>query len=335
MTDFAPALGAVGVRVDAERVYRVLLARPGSTTGELRQATGFSARRLHNAVTELERKAIVTRRSGKPTRFQPAPPDSVVEALVSAQLEAIHRTRMAASELLALQRLRPEQLGVTELVEIITSGEATNERWVQLQQTTRATGEVLVRLPLFEIPQDEQEDRQSVAHKRGIVMRAVYDQETLSRPGMLDHVRRLISAGEESRVVGHLPLKLALIDRQTALVPLIQGHTVIGGLVVHQSVLVDALVALFESYWNGGTPIRLTDEPSGSTRHIDEGEVLTLLASGMKDEAIAHTLGVSTQTVLRRVNDIKNRLGVTTRFQLGLALGSGQSVPVRRSPEPS
>lgn len=330
MTDTARALGAVGVSADAERVYRILLARPGSTTTELREATGLSARHLHNAMSELERKAIVTRRSGRPTRFQPAPPDSVVEALVSAQLEAIHRTRMVTSELLALQRLRPEQLEVTELVEIITSGEATNERWVQLQQTTRVSGEVLVRLPHWGLPQAEQEQGQTVAHTRGIVMRAVYDQDTLSRPGMLDHVRRLNATGaEESRVVGHLPLKLALIDRSTALVPLIQDNTIKGGVVVHQSVLVDALVALFESYWIAGTPITLTDEPTSSGRPVDQ-DVLTLLASGMKDEAIARTLGVSTQTVLRRVNDIKKRLGVSTRFQLGLALSAGELVTGKR-----
>jgi DNA-binding NarL/FixJ family response regulator len=41
----------------------------------------------------------------------------------------------------------------------------------------------------------------------------------------------------------------------------------------------------------------------------------------MKDEAIARDLGVSTATVRRRINQVMARLGVTTRFQVGMAIG--------------
>jgi hypothetical protein len=45
------------------------------------------------------------------------------------------------------------------------------------------------------------------------------------------------------------------------------------------------------------------------------------LAERLKDEAIARQLGVSPHTVRRRIAALCTRLGVTTRFQAGLALG--------------
>jgi DNA-binding NarL/FixJ family response regulator len=48
---------------------------------------------------------------------------------------------------------------------------------------------------------------------------------------------------------------------------------------------------------------------------------VTLLAAGLKDDAIARRLGVSTNTVRRRITALSQRLGVSTRFQIGLALG--------------
>ncbi|MEH1126371.1 helix-turn-helix domain-containing protein [Micromonospora sp. CPCC 206061] len=47
--------------------------------------------------------------------------------------------------------------------------------------------------------------------------------------------------------------------------------------------------------------------------------LLGLLAAGLTDEAIARTLGVSLRTIQRRIHDLLLELGVTTRFQAGLA----------------
>jgi len=116
MTSPPHVLGAVGVTADAERIYRALLARPGSTTSELREITGLSARRLRNALIELEGKAIVTRRSGTPARFQPAPPDSVVEAESAlARLLAIvfRRTVWAAMAEPAMCAMSRNGMGIT------------------------------------------------------------------------------------------------------------------------------------------------------------------------------------------------------------------------------
>jgi DNA-binding CsgD family transcriptional regulator len=317
-------LGSLGVGAAAEHVYRALLTNPGSSAAELQEATALGASRLRSALAELERSAMITRRGGTPARFQPAPPDIVVEALISAREDELNQARLYARELATLPRTAPEQLHVTELVEILSSREAVAERWVQLQRATRETLEVFVRPPIAQSAVDEHELLQASLLKRGVVVRSIYDGEGILYPGTLEHIRRAAIAGDQARVVSQLPLKLALFDRRVALVPLAQldpQSMIDSGLVVHRSALLAALIALFNIYWQRGTAVSPEREASARQDTAETGTVLTLLAAGLKDDAIARELGVSTHTVRRRIAAITERLGVTTRFQAGLALG--------------
>jgi DNA-binding GntR family transcriptional regulator len=330
-------LTALGVDAAEEDLYRALLIEPGSTLAELREATGFGPTRLRRILATLEHKAMVTRRGGSPARFQPTPPDIVVDALASAREHELDQARLAAHQLTALLRTPAEQLHVTEVVEILTTSTAVAERWTQLQTATRSTLEVFDRPPYTQSTSEEHEPLQSGLRKRGVRCRGIYDAEAVRYPGTIDHLRRVTrpdEAGlqpEQARVVSTLPIKLALFDRRTALVPLtepLQGNNVDAGLVVHRSALLDALLDLFNSYWQRGTDVSFEDGRLLTGRAGTEDDtILTLLASGLKDESIARELGVSTHTVRRRINDLKDRLGVTTRFQAGLALGRQAAEP--------
>lgn len=324
-------LTALGVDAGAEELYRTLLVNPGSTLTDLREATGFGSTRLRRVLDLLEEQAMVTRRGGNPIRFQPTPPEIVIEALASAREHEIDQARLAAHQLTALLQTPAEQLHVTELVEILASPTAVAERWTQLQNATRTTLEVFDRPPYAQSVSSEDEALQSGLRKRGVVCRGVYDEDALRHPGTIDHLRRVTMPDEDgeqqeqARVVSRLPIKLALFDRRAALVPLtepLQGEAVDAGLVVHRSALLDALLDLFSTYWRRGTDVTVEDgRPTTSRNRTDDSAILTMLAGGLKDDAIARTLGVSTHTVRRRVADIKDRLGATTRFQAGLALG--------------
>jgi DNA-binding NarL/FixJ family response regulator len=88
-------------------------------------------------------------------------------------------------------------------------------------------------------------------------------------------------------------------------------------IVVHQSRLCDALIELFEATWAQGTPIFATAaRQSGGLDPVDSA-LLSLLNAGLKDEAAARQLELSERTVRRRVADLVERLGATSRFQAG------------------
>ncbi|MET8353228.1 LuxR C-terminal-related transcriptional regulator [Micromonospora sp. NPDC005206] len=86
-------------------------------------------------------------------------------------------------------------------------------------------------------------------------------------------------------------------------------------------------MALFESVWERAEPVSLasrhdgpapkggpaTEGPDGRTR-----EILHMMATGMKDEAIARVLQVSRRTVQKHVSEAGSLLGARTRFQIAL-----------------
>ena len=92
------------------------------------------------------------------------------------------------------------------------------------------------------------------------------------------------------------------------------GHTE-GRILVRAPALVRLVTDLFERYWEKAVPLRSTPVGFGRNERI---EILEGLMLGAKDEALARQLGVSLRTVRRRVADLMDELGATTRFQAGM-----------------
>ena len=126
-----------------------------------------------------------------------------------------------------------------------------------------------------------------------------------------------------------LPMKLAIADRQLAIIPLIVNapthdtpSQVESAVVVYQSSLLDALAMLFEALWERALPLSFSAEMEmdlGAEGDDEERELLlALLTAGLTDEVIARQLKISIRTVRRRVRHLMDHLGVVTRFQAGL-----------------
>ncbi|MFD3404901.1 hypothetical protein ACFWUU_29710 [Kribbella sp. NPDC058693] len=121
-------------------------------------------------------------------------------------------------------------------------------------------------------------------------------------------------AGGEARVVDVVPLKLSIIDRQTALLPLNSAVLAEGFQIIRDPSVVSALVAVHRTLWNEGA------EPEGMERDLPPphlAAILPALASGATDEVAASRLGLSARTYSRRVGELLTLLGVRNRFQAG------------------
>ncbi|MCF6470613.1 LuxR family transcriptional regulator [Nonomuraea sp. MG754425] len=313
------ALSAVGVDADDERIYRDLLRRPRAALPELAAHTGRTTVALRRAFSRLEALGLVSRMAGRPVRFLPTRPDVAVAALISRREEGLAQARLAALALLA-ETPPTENQSPEELVEVVQGQAAVVQRFTQLQQT--ATEELLVldRPPYAQDPTEqnvEELDRLS----RGVLVRGIYDVSALEIPGKLRLAQEAVAAGEQARISPEVPMKLAIADRRSAILPLSTAASADSGsadsaVIVHSSSLLDALVTLFEVLWRGALP--LPAAPSDGRAGVPDPELFTLLAAGLKDEAVARQLGVSLRTVHRRVSELMELLGARTRFQAGL-----------------
>lgn len=128
----------------------------------------------------------------------------------------------------------------------------------------------------------------------------------------------------------HLPLRLAIADREIAICPLVPGGphgspNEPTAALLRDSSLLEAMTALFERYWEDAAPLHLSD--SGTIASADDTEatgvlpeadrrLLSLLVAGLADKAIAGQMGLSRRTVQRRIQHMMAVVGATTRMQL-------------------
>lgn len=303
-------LQALGVTELAEGVYRALLAAPRCTVTELADETGRSPRTVRRAVAELERLGLVSRLPGRPIRLLAARPDTAIDLLVARRRDELSRAQLHARALVAELNTGQDS---AELVEILVGQGAIGARFTQLVQRTHRELLVFDRPPYAtDVPSAEA--GVTARLRDSVRVRGVYAPASLERPGALEAALRAVRDGEDSRVYPRVPMKLAISDRTVALLPLVLDDMVSSALVVRKCALLEALVSLFELVWEQATPLVSTMPPSSRG---DQG-LLTLLAAGVKDEAIARQLGVSSRTVTRRAAELLDELGARTRFQAGV-----------------
>lgn len=111
------------------------------------------------------------------------------------------------------------------------------------------------------------------------------------------------------------------MDREFAVVPLIGSANAAksGALLIHESSLLDALIALFESEWERAMQFVTTAGTLGNAPAIDDldAQILSLSLTGLTDQAIATQLRTSLRTVQRRIRYLMDGAKVHNRMQLG------------------
>lgn len=307
-------LDAVGLSAEEEAVYLALLeASPATEEQILRRLPGT---RVRPAMSTLEAAGLVSRLTGHPVRYQPAPPDIALEVLIRAREQELQYVRLLTTGLLEQFRAGRRAARPEEVVEVITSKEATLQRWEQLQRSVRNKVRAFDRPPYASdnLANHAEEDLLAA----GVSVQCVYARAGLELPGRLNAARRLIALGEHARVTTEVPVKMFLADDTIGFISLERPTIADSALVIHASSLLDTLRTLFEAVWARAVPVRFDDLDQPDDGAAEHQMLLGMLAMGLTDEAIARQLGWHPRTVQRHVRLVMDELGAQTRFQAGL-----------------
>ena len=201
------------------------------------------------------------------------------------------------------------------MIEVVVGKEAVAARFEQLIHRAQEEMLVLDRPPYARAVADANEPERA-ALSRGVVIRGIYAPEAFEVHGVLEHALVAGRDGEMSRIHADVPMKLAVVDSATALMPIADGD-VESSLVVYSPGVVAALVRLFDLLWRHAHPIGDWQDGTTTDDGVDRA-LLLLLSTGIKDEVIARQLGISVRTLSRRVARLLQFLGARTRFQAGL-----------------
>jgi predicted transcriptional regulator len=309
------SLHAAGLTDLEERVYRQLLRDPGGTLAQVAAAARCGTTAARRAQERLHALGLLVEHD---RQLVPAAPDLAIEALILHRQEELERCRLAAAALVADYRESTRR--GDDLVEVIAGHDATLRRYTQLLTSAR-TEVLMLDKPPYVAGTGNPLEEDVLA--RGVAWQVIYAPEAVALPERVEQLRSWQNAGEQARVCAQVPLKLVMVDRRVALLPLIADsqaaeHTAI---LVHPCSLLDTLGMLFDVLWQRAVPLRwaLNSEAAGDGE-LDafDRAMLQLMSAGFKDEAIARHLEVSVRTVHRRLANLMQTNGLTSRFQLGL-----------------
>jgi predicted DNA-binding transcriptional regulator len=315
-------LEALGFSPIEEHVYDLLVSRSRMSLDEVIAEGEAKPAVQRQALDTLVSKGLVRQLAGPEHDFVVAPPEYALEVLIAEQLSALQAVRASSGELAARVRRVTQGVDPTELIEIVSGEGSVRQLFLQVVRSARE------EIAVFDCPPyavDVNEGMREQAERLssgGLRLRTVFERSLLEDP---THVRRIIQgveAGERARVA-RVPLKLALIDCEWGMLPLLHagGQTPEAVVIVRRSVLLDSLLALFESVWQHAAEVKPKTGDELLVMGTAEGDLrqLThLMATGMTDTAIARHLGVSERTVRRRVKDLMDELRVDSRFLAGV-----------------
>lgn len=316
-------LSVLGLNDDQQRVYEALATSARRRPDELAEVLELPLPQVAIAVEKLLRLGLAVADPGDCASVSAAPVELAVDALVRAQHDALDRAQAFSRELAQRAARSPEVQRPERLVSVVVGREAMSSISQQMQRSAREEVLTFDRPPYFAPASDQgvgENPAQPALMAAGVRYRTVFDQTLLDDARIVERIRRDTVAGEEGRVLAELPLKLIVVDRSLALLPLLSGldEDPPAALLIRPSVLVDSLVALFEALWRAAAPLRLEGDGDGDAVEREARRVVGLLAAGLSDSRIAHTLGVSERTVRRQVATALTMLGAETRFQAGL-----------------
>lgn len=314
-------LEAVGLSAREITVYQALMTRPSADTGRLAADCALSEAEVAAVLARLVRDGLVVQ-SGRPARYEAAAPDVALAELIGRQEERLSAARNEMHRLTQLFR-DSGTAGDSGAVEVISGGAAVSVRVNRLYESARQQVRSFDRPPYVQRPA-ESLARQQRRQREGIVYRTLYSKDALAWPGRFqDDILANCVSGEHARVRASLPTKLVMADDALAVVPIsVDEPAVEAAFVIRASSLLAALAALFEHEWSRAVP--LVAGPRKSPDQLDQPDektraLLSLLAGGLTDEAVARALGWSARTTQRRIAALLKELGVSTRFQAGAA----------------
>ena len=327
-------LEPVGVSGTAARVYVELVETDQLSVAEAAERCGISVRRATTELRHIAALGLAFQVTGRPVRYRAVAPDLAISGLVAQREKELQDVRATMHRLAEVFQETSRGRHPDAQVEVVHGtpniARVADRVYEQTQHQLRGFG----RPPYSREPGTSYR-MESSRLAVGVAYRVIYDGDALAIPGrMYDDILPSSAAGEQARTRPHLPIKLIISDDQLALIPAAgTSRSIDTTFVIHRSPILDALMALFEAEWAKATPIPGTHaarpeaastapgQPGASPGAPDAetAALLAMLAAGMTDASIARSLSWSMRTTQRRMRQLMNDLGATSRFRAGVA----------------
>ena len=321
----SPHLAVFQIPADAEELYRRILRSGPTTLVPIAAELGWSLSLATEALESLIGNRLVRETvDGLILVEHPRPALERLLGNEEARLDTRRReladARAAIARFTAEHRAAGDSRGAADTRpawEVVSSQMAVSMVELALRSTTGLIRNSVLSLQVGPGLDEEGARMRRAALAGGREQKAIYSIEAVEDPAGRRWVRSMADAGEEQRVSSSPPSEFAIFGGDVVLAMSEWGSAESDHIVMRNPMLIAAFTTMFDYAWDLAHPM------PGARRDLEQDrQLLVLLASGVKDEAIARYLGWGLRTVRRRVAKLMDDLGAQTRFQLGAAAQS-------------
>lgn len=304
-------------------LYQVLLEEP-VTAAECAVLLDRPADAVRGGLCELERLHLARRTLCDADRWEALAPESAIAAIVAPMQARAHQlttlsehVRASLGRLSSSYRSAYRKQFAQSSTEVVRGGDEVRQRLrdlsVQARESVVAVHPTMA--PIEVLHAGLELDRALL--ERGVEYRVVWPHSARRQADSVDYMRLIINLGAHVRTAATLPTRMIVLDSSIALIPLPPAQGA-GAAIVRDPVVLDFMSHIFGHIWERSQPV---NDISYDAVVFEEIELAILgdLAAGRTDEAIARRLGIATRTLRRYLSSLFERLGVETRFQLGIA----------------
>ncbi|MFE3886830.1 LuxR C-terminal-related transcriptional regulator [Streptomyces lydicus] len=318
-------LDCLGMNKLAESMYQLLLRHPQWGPHELTTELGVPEEEIRDGYAELSKLALVWPCREEPGRMVAVQPNLGLGVLISERQAKLLKDQ---------QELEIARAAMTELMRDHEAGRSSREtgeiEYMRSLNSTRTyiaelanevKSEILALIPRAALSPESMEASKRLDQdvlSRGVSVRTIYLDSVRNHPTTQQYAAWLTGLGGEIRTVPTLPMRIIVTDRKTAILPIDPKDSSQGALLVRETSMIAALVALFERLWDSALPLGTAGRRDGKGLTPQERELLRILGSGLTDEAAGKRLGLSLRSVRRIMADLMTRLEARSRFEAGV-----------------
>ncbi|MER6189324.1 LuxR C-terminal-related transcriptional regulator [Streptomyces cyaneofuscatus] len=320
----APQQGAQGTsELDefAVAFYERAIGRSEFDPLRVAEELGAPPHYAEHAVGVLRELRLVKPAESRADRLVAVSPEAAqMELLVPLEREILdsrHRLAGFKGQLSAFAAAFERQ-SRTRAEPVVITGDQDEIELRLLEAAQSCTTEVLVMQPC--VARETRELRLArplvlEALRRGAHGRILYPHTARGDSGTRAHLGELLPAGGQVRTTKEVSDRFLVFDRKTAFIPSGEDGEIA---VVYESTVAAFLAGLHARIWESAVDFDSGAAGYAGTMEELKATLLSLLASGAKDEVIARRVGMSERTLRRHVATIMQDLSASSRFQAGV-----------------
>jgi DNA-binding CsgD family transcriptional regulator/sugar-specific transcriptional regulator TrmB len=305
------------------QVYRGRVIHPTDSVEHLAKRLAISAEQVAAAESKLSALGLIRNSPGG--GWVAISPESAADELLGPAEQDILQKRISMAATRArLHSLTGDYLEARSMrstrsnIEVIEGLDNIRAVIDDLARTSSQSIDVFITGTLSEAAIRAAEPLDLEALARGVALRTMVQHSARKKPGAAQYAATITAAGAQVRSITSLPSRLLIYDRDCAVLPLDPQSPGSGVALVRDTAVLGFVQRLFDHYWERALIFSEAEPDSGPAPIGIDREVLLLMASGKKNETIAHQLGMSVRSVSRIVSALLLRLDADSRFQAGV-----------------